>query len=168
MGRRYITDEDTGEITYLEEGDRIIKANSLKYLRELNNRVEPPKDEDFLKLFNLALPQLTSIGLSVPESRVFFYLLENVRFESNVAKHNNGRLITREHISDDLQMPISNIHRSIVKLCNRGMIAIAKIDIGKVFIVNPFIAMRGKSIDKTTYDLFKNTRWARNWDKPRS
>lgn len=167
MGR-YIFDDETGEMIPIEEGTRIIKPNSLKYLREQNNKLEHPRDEEFLKLFKLALPELTSIGLSVPESRVFFYLLGNVRYESNIAKYNNGKLITRENISVDLNMSTSNVHRAVTKLCERGLIAITKIDIGKVFIVNPFVAMRGKTIDKTTYDLFKHTKWARNWDKPKS
>lgn len=162
MGYKII-DENGVVIGELQEGDRIVRKNSLKHLAEQMNKVNPPKDEEFIKMFKRALPQLTSCGLSIPESRVFFYLLENVRYESNVAKYNNGKLITRENISEDLEMPTSNVHRSIVKLCDKGLIAIAKIDIGKVFIVNPFVAMRGNSIDKTTYDLFKNTRWARNW-----
>lgn len=165
---KHIFDDETGEYIPLEEGSRIVRPNSLKYLRSLNNKMEPPKDEEFLKLFKLALPELTSIGLSVPESRVFFYLLENVRYESNIAKYSNGRLITRDHIASDLKISISNVHRAVTKLCERGLIAIAKIDIGKVFIVNPFIAMRGKTIDSTTYDLFKHTKWARNWDNPKS
>ena len=163
----YTTDTEgnvTGEIL---EGDRMLKGKSLSYLRSQESKVELSKDDTFIKIFKAALPQLSSCGLSVPESRIFFYLLENVRYGSNAAKEDNGTLITRETISFELSMPISNVHRATVKLCQRGLIAIAKIDIGKVFIVNPFVAMRGKSIDKTTYDLFKKTRWAKEWTTTR-
>ena len=154
---------DDGEIVgELGEGDRIIRKNSLDHLRAEESKISLSGDA-FVKMFNSALPQLSSCGLSIAESRIFFYLLENVRYESNVSKYDNGKLITRENLCQDLEIHKSNVSRCITGLCNRGLIAIAKIDIGKVFIVNPFVAMRGNSIDKTTYDLFKKTRWAKEW-----
>jgi hypothetical protein len=50
----------------------------------------------------------------------------------------------------------------------RGIIAEAKITIGRVFIVNPFIAMKGDKIEPTTYDLFKKTKWSNNFGKSRN
>ena len=166
MGYRVI-DDDGVVVNVIEEGDsiKIIRKNSMKHLREQEGKMQIPKDEDFIKIFKDAIPQLASCGLSIPESKVFFYLAGNIRYESNVAKYDNGKLITRDNLCEDLKMPISNVHRSVVKLCQRGLIAIANIDIGKVFIVNPFVMMRGVSIDKTTYDLFKKTKWARDWTK---
>jgi hypothetical protein len=163
-----IIDENGIVVNTLFEGDRIVRKNSMKHLREEEGKMKLPNDEAFIKVFKDALPQLSSCGLSISESRIFFYLAASIRYESNVAKYDNGKLITRDNLCSDLNMSLSNVQRAIVRLCQRGLIAIAKIDIGKVFIVNPFVVMRGTSIDKTTYDLFKKTRWARNWDKPRS
>jgi uncharacterized protein YjhX (UPF0386 family) len=160
-----IIDENGVVVNTLGEGDRIVRKNSMKHLREQEGKIQIPKDEDFIKMFKDALPQLSSCGLTVPESRVFFYLAANIRYESNVAKYDNGKLITRDNLCTDLNISLANVQRSIVKLCQRGLIAIAKIDVGKVFIVNPFVMMRGVSIDKTTYDLFKKTKWARDWSK---
>lgn len=165
---RYIIDEEGEIVDVINEGDSILRGNSKKYIIKQNENEKLPKDIQFVKMFKSSLPQLASEGLTIPESKVFFYLLENVRYESNVAKYGTGKLITRDDICFDLKLPTSNVQRAVVRLCQKGLIAIAKIDIGKVFIVNPFVAMRGVSIDKTTYDLFKKTKWARNWDKPRS
>jgi hypothetical protein len=160
---RYVVDENGEIVDKIEDGDRILRGKSREYLLRQGENEKLPKDALFIKMFKDALPELASEGLTIPESRVFFYLLENVRYESNVAKYNTGELITRDHICFDMKMSLSNVQRAIVRLCQRGLVAITKIDVGKVFIVNPFVAMRGNSIDKTTYDLFKKTKWARSW-----
>lgn len=161
----YSVDIDGNIIDVIYEGDRVkvTRGTSLEYLRKQEEKVKVPKGEAFVKIFNSAFPQLSSCGLGATESRVFFYLLENIRYDSNVSKYGDGTLITREALSQDLGLPISNVHRAVTNLCQKGLIAITKINVGKVFIVNPFVAMRGKTIDKTTYDLFKKTKWAKGW-----
>jgi hypothetical protein len=46
-------------------------------------------------------------------------------------------------------------------LIKLGLIAEASTVEGKVFIVNPFIVTVGDKINKTVYDLFRKSKWAR-------
>ena len=149
----------------LYKGDRVVRGSSREFLRKQNNKEEVNSDDGFLKIFKNALPVLSSCGLTVPESRIFFYLADNIRFGSNVAKAEDDNLVTREDIARELDMSVSNVQRGVVRLCQKGLIAITRIDIGKVFIVNPFVIIRGNKTDKTSYDLFKKTRWFKEWAK---
>lgn len=160
---RYVVDTE-GTILYeLPEGSTILTPNSKKHLIDESNKVEIPKGEAFIKVFQDSLPQLASCGLSTVEAQVFFYLIKNIRYESNAATYSNGRLITRENLCEDLHINTTSIQKAVARLIGRSLIAEAKIDIGKVFIVNPFVAMRGNKLDRTSYDLFKHTKWYRDW-----
>ena len=47
------------------------------------------------------------------------------------------------------------------RLIKLGLIAEASTVEGKVFIVNPFVVTVGDKINKTVYDLFRKSKWAR-------
>ena len=152
-------------VGHLEEGDRIVKKKSLDKLRAEEGKLILPKGESFIKVFQDALPQLASCGLSTMEAQVFFFLIKNLRYESNAATYSNGKLITRENLCEDLHTNTTSIQKAITRLISKSLIAEVKIDLGKVFIVNPFVAMVGNKLEKTSYDLFKHSRWYRDWCK---
>lgn len=160
-----IVNEDGVIVGQLEEGDRIVKKKTLDKLRAEDGKLTLPKGENFIKVFQDALPQLASCGLSTMESQVFFFLIKNLRYESNAATYSNGKLITRENLCEDLGTNTTSIQKAIARLISKSLIAEVKIDLGKVFIVNPFVAMVGNKLEKTSYDLFKHTKWFRDWSK---
>lgn len=149
----------TGEVVgKLDYGDRIIKKNSMDFLRE---QEKAPKSETFTKLYHAIVPVLSECGLTASEFMVFIYLSTNLRYQSNVSKYSNGKLITRHSIETDLSMTDKTVKRTISSLIRHGLIAETSTKEGKVFIVNPFVVCVGDTMSKTVYDLFRKSKWAR-------
>ncbi len=156
---KLIIDSETGQvITEMHKGDRIVRANSLDAVQSLENA---PKNETFTKLYHKVIPLIIDCDLSAAELIFFIHLAANLRYLSNVAKYPNGRLITRENLKVDLKMSDITIKRSIYKLIKVGLIVEANTLEGKVFIVNPFVVMVGDKVNKTVFDLFRKSKWAR-------
>jgi hypothetical protein len=156
---RLVIDSDTGEImTELHEGDRIVRAASIDASHEFEYA---PKNETFTKLYHKIIPLMVDCDLSASELMVFMYLAVNLRYISNVAKYPNGKLITRDSLQNDLQLSEPTIKRSIYRLIKVGLIVEATTIEGKVFVVNPFVVTVGDKINKTVYDLFRKSKWAR-------
>jgi hypothetical protein len=156
---RVVIDTETGQIVNeLRDGDRIVHATSIEAFREFESA---PKGETFTKLYHKVIPLIVDCGLSASELILFMHLAVNLRYLSNVAKYPNGRLITRDNLQNDLKISESTVKRSIYRLIKLGLIAEASTVEGKVFIVNPFIVTVGDKINKTVYDLFRKSKWAR-------
>lgn len=159
-------DNDTGEIKELPKGSTVLTPKAKEEIAKKKNMIAvPKKGEGFVKIFQEALPQLSSCGLSTLESSAFFYLVSNLRYGSNAATYPSGKLITRENLCDDMGSNKTSIQKAVARLIGKGLIAETKIDIGKVFIVNPFVVTIGNRVDQTSYNLFKHTRWYRDWTK---
>jgi hypothetical protein len=156
---RVVIDTETGQIVNeLRNGDRIVHATSVEAFREFESA---PKGETFTKLYHRVIPLIVDCGLSASELILFMHLAVNLRYLSNVAKYPNGRLITRDNLQNDLKISESTVKRSIYRLIKLGLIAEASTVEGKVFIVNPFVVTVGDKINKTVYDLFRKSKWAR-------
>ena len=156
---RVVIDTETGQIVNeLRDGDRIVHATSIEAFREFESA---PKGEAFTKLYHKVIPLIVDCGLSASELILFMHLAVNLRYLSNVAKYPNGRLITRDNLQNDLKISESTVKRSIYRWIKLGLIAEASTVEGKVFIVNPFVVTVGDKINKTVYDLFRKSKWAR-------
>ena len=156
---RVVIDTETGQImNELRDGDRIVHTTSIEAFREFESA---PKGETFTKLYHKVIPLIVDCGLSASELILFMHLAVNLRYLSNVAKYPNGRLITRDNLQNDLKISESTVKRSIYRLIKLGLIAEASTVEGKVFIVNPFVVTVGDKINKTVYDLFRKSKWAR-------
>lgn len=156
---RIVIDTETGQImTELKEGDRIVHASSVEAFHEFEGA---PKGETFTKLYHKVIPLIVDCELSASELIMFMHLAVNLRYISNVAKYPNGKLITRENLQKDLKISEPTVKRSIYRLIKIGLIVEATTIEGKVFVVNPFVVTVGDKINKTVYDLFRKSKWAR-------
>lgn len=154
-----VINPDTGEIiSVMKDGDRVIRGTSTAALKELES---VPKGETFSKLYHKIIPLMVECNLSASELMIFMHLAVNLRYLSNVAKYQNGKLINRASIQLDLQLSERTIKRSVYQLIKVGLIVEASTIEGKVFIVNPYVVMVGDKINKTVYDLFRKSKWAR-------
>lgn len=154
-----VIEMETGEfLTEIFDGDRIIRASSIEALKELESA---PKGETFTKLYRSVIPMIAGCKLSAAEMIVFMYLASNLRYISNVAKFQNGKLITRDNIQHELKLSEITVKRSLYRLMKEGLIVEASTIEGKVFIINPFVMSVGGKISKTVYDLFRKSKWAR-------
>lgn len=154
---RIVIDSDTGEIlTALESGDRIVRANSVKHM---NDTMKIPREERFTKMYIESVNILNNSKLSAADYHILLYLASHLKFQSNVAKYDNGRLITRASLTNDIKLSEETIKRSIRFLIKEGILCEIDSKVGKVFVMNPFIFNVGDVISKTVYDMFKATKW---------
>ena len=156
---KVVIETETGQIlTDLKEGDKIIRGNSIEALKDLESA---PEGETFTKLYHKVIPKLAECKLSSVEWAIFLYLGTNLRYVSNVVKYRNGKTITRESLQRDLKLSEITVKRSVIRLIKEGLIIEARTIEGKVFVVNPFVLSVGDRINKTVYDLFRKSKWAR-------
>ena len=156
---KIVVETETGEVlTEINPGDRIVRSNSAKALKDLESA---PEGETFTKLYHKVVPKLAQCKLSSTEWAIFLYLGTNLRYVSNVSKYRNGQLITRDNLQRDLKLPEITVKRSILRLIREGLIVEARTIEGKVFVVNPFVLSVGDKVSKTVYDLFRKSKWAR-------
>lgn len=159
MQDRFIIDPESGEIVdILRYGDRIIRKKSAEISIEIEH---VPKDETFTKIYHAIIPIIADIELPASSLIVFLYLACNLRYMSNVAKYRNGKLINRECLEKHLGLSEATIKRAVKSLIQYGMIVEAKTLEGNAFIVNPFIVMVGDRVNRTVFDLFRKSKWAR-------
>jgi hypothetical protein len=156
---RLIINPGTGEIlTELKDRDRILRSESIDALKEMESA---PDGETFTKLYHKVIPLLVECNLSAAELMVFVHMAVNLRYFSNVAKYHNGKLITKDNLQIDLKLSEITVKRSIYRLIKAGLIVEANTMEGKAFIVNPFVVSVGDRINRTVYDLFRKSKWAR-------
>jgi biotin operon repressor len=154
-----LINDETGEVvTTLEIGDSITRKNSIDALLEMERA---PKDEYFSKLYHETMPKLIETSLTSAEIMMFLYLGSNLRLMSNVAKYRNGNLITRSVLQEKLNLSERTVKSSIYRLIKEGLIVEANTIEGRVFIVNPYVITVGDRLNKTVYDLFRKSKWAR-------
>ena len=148
----------TGEVTgELYEGDRIQRAKSNEYLK---STVELNKDEPYAKAYLRPMFDLAK-ALSGAALQMVYFLLPYLSYESGLFMHHNGKPLTRLYISDTSGLALKTVDKILHGLHSKQVIG--KHNNGREvhFTMNPWLFMKGKRINKTLYELFKNSRWAK-------
>ena len=131
--KRYLTliNEDTGEV----EGHFPLKKKGL--------------GTGWIALYQAAIQQIAIAHLPDEQNRVFMYMLGTVDFE-------NYWRISQKQISKALNMKQPAVARAIKGLCKRDILVEGpRAGLNKTYRLNPYIAHKGKEIDKTTIDFTK-------------
>lgn len=150
----FVKGEKVGE---LYDNDRIVRAKSLEYL---NNTVEINKDADFVKVYTKPLFEL-SRSLSGTESIFITYIINYIRYSSGILAHDNGKVLTRQTMSNETGLSIKTIDKLLHSLITKQIIGKHKTGHSISFTVNPYIFMRGSRINETLKKLYENTKWAK-------
>lgn len=148
------TGEKTGE---LYQGDRIVRQKTVDYLQDT---VELLPDANFVKAYTKPLTQLAK-SLTGPEMNMVYYLLQYISYESGALKHHNGQLLTRRFIANEMDLSERTVDRILQGLKAKKVISHNYIGKEVQYYVNPWLFMRGKRINKTLYEMFKNSEWAK-------
>jgi hypothetical protein len=155
---RAVINLETGEVVHeMQPGDRILRKQSVDYLR---STVEINKDEPYAKAFIKPMFQLAR-SLSGPELQMVYFLLPYISYESGILMHSNGRQLTREAISDNTGLGLKTVDRIIKALYDKKVIGKHISGREVHYTVNPWLFMRGKRINRTLYEFFKSSRWAK-------
>lgn len=154
------TGERAGE---MYEGDRLVRGKSIDYLK---NTVEMP-EYDYVKMYLIPIAQLSG-SLTGPECALTMFLVSFLSYDSGITMHSNGRIVTRQYIAQEMGYSERQVDRLLDGLKEKEIVkkvlgARREISI----IMNPWLFMRGKRINKTLYYMFKNSRWAKVYEMKR-
>lgn len=165
-GTAYLLDIGTFEVKdTIYPGDRILRKKSTDYLSETKDHL--PK-ELYVKAFIRPMFKLPEV-LSGTEVQFVYYLLQFLEFESGVLSHpTNGKHLSREYISLDTGMGLSTVDRLLGKLKEEKVISHNHLGREVKYFMNPFIFMRGRRINKTLHEMFKNSPWAKLYEQEES
>ena len=148
-------------------GDRIIRYNSLKFLREQERKKARGIEKQigkrlFAKVFIDASDVLGDESLSGSEYAVLMKLFRYITYDSCMLKYENGKYVSLAGIKRICKsMSSRTVEESVKKLLERGIMAVAKNGKNNVYIVNPYIFFRGTVPDEETENIFKETKWAK-------
>ena len=148
----------TGEVVgQLNEGDRIYRSKSDDYLK---STVELNRGEPYAKLYIRPMFELAK-ALSGSEMQMVYYLLSYLSYDSGIVMQNNGKPLSRQIIAQEINLAVKTVDKILRSLHQKQVIG--KHNNGREvhFTMNPWLFMRGKRINKTLYELFKNSRWAK-------
>lgn len=160
---KFIYDTDTESvIDELHEGDRIRRKNQDDYFKEDLDLIEINVGKDFVKMFNDTMSMLGEEDMSLSEYKICFTMLRYIGYESGILRYeNNGRPLNLTDIERITRLSKSSVIRGMKGLVSRKIFGIHKTGKENVYTVNPFIFMKGKKINKTLYQLFKKSKWAK-------
>lgn len=159
---RFICDYETGaDAGEMYPGDRITRKKSIDYLE---STTEILKDEAYIKMYNRPMFSLAR-SLTGSELQMVYFLLPFLSYESGMLKTRNGQPLARKQISGKTGLSINTVDRLLQGLKEKQIIGRNVVGREVQYFMNPYLFMRGKRINKTLHDMFKNTDWAKEYDK---
>lgn len=162
-----IQDENSGTFVQVWAGDRVIRYNSLKFLKEREKkRVKSINKEMskrlFAKVFINASDILGDENLSSGEYAVLMKLFRYIEYDSCILKYENGKDLNLSGIKSICNsISERTVENSIKKLLERGILAVGKNGKENIYVVNPYIFFRGTVPDDEAEDIFRETKWAK-------
>lgn len=163
MEKRYVVNSVTGEIEdELLPGDKIRRMSQDNYYKGMEEMFELNKDKAFVKLYNDTMAILGQEKMTLAEYRVCFMLLKYINYGSGVLRYeNNGRELNLTDIEKITGLSRSTVSRAMKGLISKRIYGVHKTGKENCYTVNPFIFMKGKYVNKTLYDFFKKSKWAK-------
>lgn len=166
----YIVNAETGEIKdEIYEGDRykITRKKQLEYCLKNGEEIEKGKiynfgqDKRFSMLSEYAAKQLADEKLTSSEYRILLAMISNTHYKSGLIAFRNNQPITKDWLANNLDLSPKTVDNAVQTLIDRGIIAQNVTNHRTKYFFNPYIQYRGRWINKTLYEMFRNTRWAK-------
>lgn len=152
--KRMVIDTETGEIIdELYGGDRILKQNSIEYLKSRTNF----NDCKFIKVQNSLFYTLNEMNGN--ECKVFLGLLKYVRYETGAITYENGKIIKISDLASEINISESTLKRGIKGLLKLEIIKKGKYDDKNMYFMNPFVCFKGSKITIELIKMFEDSRF---------
>ena len=160
---KVILDTSTGEIIdEIKEGDRIRRKSQDDYCKRENDLIDMNENGNFVKIFNKTMAMLGSENLTANEYLVCLRLLNYIEYESGILKFGNtGRALKLADIEEITGLSKSTTIRAMQTLVEKKIYGVHKTGKENCYTVNPFIFMKGRYINKTLYNFYKKSKWAK-------
>lgn len=171
-----LVSSETGEITDLVyEGDvvRIVRDKQIKYYQNNRKEIEQDRvynfgqDRKFSMLSEYAAKQLADEKLTATEYRVLLLMISNTHYKSGLIACANNQSMTKGWITKKLRISAKTTDYAVKTLIDRGIIAQNTTNHKTKYFFNPYIQYKGRWINKTLYEMFRNTRWAKAKEETR-
>lgn len=166
---KYVIDAETGAISDgMFEGDWIFRKKQREYLEKNSDEIENGRiynfgqDEKFSMLSSYSAKQLANEKLTGAEYRMLLLMISNTNYKSGLVTLGNNHDITVEWLTKTLKISKKTTENCLKTLIDRGIIAQNITNHRTQFFFNPYIQYKGRWINKTLYDMFKSTDWAKN------
>lgn len=161
---------ETGEITdVIYEGDvvRVVRNKQTKYYQNNKKEIEKDRiyrfgqDKNFSMLSEFSARQLANENLTSSEYRVLLLMISNTNYKSGLVTLDNNWPMTKDHVSKALDLSSKTVERCLCVLVNKGIINRSTTNHVTKYFFNPYIQYKGAWINRTLYEMFKNTKWAK-------
>ena len=160
---KVVVETETGEILdEIKEGDRIRRKSQDDYCKGKGELIDMTDNGNFIKIFNKTMAMLGGEGLTANEYQICLQLLNYIEYESGILKYaNTGKQLNSQDISDITGICYKGVVRAMQTLVSKKIYGVHKTGKENCYTVNPFIFMKGKYINKTLYNFYKKSKWAK-------
>lgn len=158
-----VVDTETGEILdEIKEGDRIRRKSQDDYCKGKGELIDMAENGNFIKIFNKTMAMLGGEELTANEYQICLQLLNYIEYESGILKYaNTGKQLNSQDISDITGICYKGVVRAMQTLVSKKIYGVHKTGKENCYTVNPFIFMKGRYINKTLYNFYKKSKWAK-------
>ena len=150
----YLIRKSTGEIIDTFHGGRVIykkrKGGGCKMDYSITGR----------KFYRIYFDVLDDLDLTKNDYKILLYFAKYTRFGTGEIMNQLKKPIGVKHIVDNLKISRSGANRTIEKFVN---LEIIKKD-GNMYYMNPFIINKTHKISGKLCNMFKNTKYAKDFD----
>lgn len=162
-----VVNTDTAEYLYsLEHGDRIVRAKHLPVFSEEDSRMAFTNGS-WGKVYEDALGKLAKKNLTAAEYKAVLFLIKMVRPASGLIAYGNYRPVNMGYVEKELEFSHKTATRTIQKLMDLRIIAKNTSGGESIYFFNPYIYQKGRYINKTLYEMFKKSEWAKQQEDKR-
>jgi len=160
---------NTGETGGIFNADtqEIRSKKQVEYYEEHKEEIDKDKVYNFGQSgrFNMfstfSIEQLANESLTCSDYKILLLMMSGIGYKTGYISIGNNHAMTPEWIAKKLNVDKKTVDRCIKKLIDKGIIAIVITEKKKSYFLNPYIQYKGKWISKDLYNMFKETKWAK-------
>ena len=152
LGVRYIVSPETGEkLNVLNEGDSIMRKKS-------KDRLDNYNTWNIKHFYKGNIEELKELNkeLSIAEAGFLFKIIPFINYEDCLICHQNGKEINQTDLCDITGLSRTRVHNILKSLIKKDVVYKGKNSKSFQYFVNPWLFVRGNSINKVLKSMFKN------------
>lgn len=161
---RLIIKNGTGEILGgLKPEDRVLKKEILDRLHEqpIDKKTMAFSNGAWGKIYEPAMNKLARLDLTAAEYKTVLLFLPLIKYSSGLIAHSNYKPVDTGWVGEQLELSSKTAARTIKRLLDYRIISKSYSGKESAYFFNPYIFMRGARINKTLYEMFRKSQWAK-------
>ena len=162
-----IINTETGEIMdEIAPGDRILRKRSIDFLKskeeDKEELIEINIGRGFIKIYEDIIEDVIEAGLGASTFLVIMICLKYLSYVSGAIRYpKGGHFLTPSDFVKETGLSRSTVFREIDRLVEEGFLHKGKVEEEYQLFANPYVFMKGRRINRTLFDMFKNSKWHR-------